>query len=139
MNPLSLEFLKARYDSELARKDKLTDALNLPIAILIAFGSVISVMGTGFSYQGGKLKWLFETALVADCCAFATCLGFLAIAYYPQDVAYLHTLGELQTAGNTLNSADPSSAAELFGEDLREGKIEAAGLNVTTNQWRHAD
>jgi hypothetical protein len=36
MDPLSVDFLKDRYDFELERKEKLTDALTLPIGVLSA-------------------------------------------------------------------------------------------------------
>ena len=56
MEPLAIEFLKARYDAELARCNRLTDSLGLPVAALSVFGSLISVMGTGFSYHAGRIK-----------------------------------------------------------------------------------
>ena len=69
MEPLDFDFLKDRYDAELARGSRLTDSLGLPVAALTAFGSLIAVMGQGFSYAPGGRSIFFEAVLVADCAA----------------------------------------------------------------------
>jgi hypothetical protein len=138
MTPMDVGFLKDRYDAELARCNRLTDSLGLPVAALTAFGSLISVMGAGFSYKGGPLKMFFMAALAADCCAFGACLMFLGIAYYRQDVAYLQTLGQLRDAAETLRAADPATAADRFAAYLESSMIEATDMNAASNDRRAA-
>jgi len=134
--PLELDFLKDRYDAELARCNRLTDALGLPIAALTVFGSLISVMFTGFSNQGQALKILFMVLISADCCAFAACLLYLAIAYHRQDVAYLQTLSQFRDGWKALQTADPGAAAKRFEDYVRSSTIEAADLNIESNDRR---
>src|SRR5437016_4204373 len=138
MEPLAIEFLKDRYDAELARCNRLTDSLGLPVAALTVFGSLISVMGTGFSYNNaGRLKWPFSVLLVADCCAFAACLMFLAIAYHRQDVAYLQTLKQAKDAWQIVQESEPETSAKAAYEEWsRDSIIEATDLNIASNDRR---
>lgn len=137
MEPLAIDFVKARYDAELARCNRLTDSLGLPIGALTVFGSLISVMGTGFSYHGNVVRVVFAILLAADCCAFAVCLMFLGIAYYRQDVAYLQTLSEAKDAWEIVQRQNPADSAKAVYEDwLRESTIEATDLNIASNDRR---
>ena len=138
MQATDFEFLKDRYDAELARCNRLTDSLALPVAALTALGGLIGVMATAFSFTAGHVTTFFEAALVVDCCAFGVCLMFLAVAYYRQDVAYLQTLGELELARTMLERVDPSEAGTRFEEYVRRSIIEATDVNAASNDRRAA-
>ena len=110
------EFLKDRYDSELVRKDKLTDSLNLPIGILTAVGGLLGVMVTGFSYQILWVTRVFVMLVGLDCAAFGVSLVFLAFAFHRQRYGYLQHLGEFRDAQRLLEDYDAVTAAERFGQ-----------------------
>ena len=78
---MDVTFLKDRSDSELARKDKLTDSLNLPIGILTAVGGPIGVMVSGFSYQIPGLNKIFVTIVALD---FRCVRDFASSRYQPR-------------------------------------------------------
>jgi hypothetical protein len=126
-----------RYDFELARKDKLTDSLNLPIAILTAVGGLLGVMVSGFSYQIPWLKKAFIMILALDFAAFAISLIFLAFAFHRQKYGYLQFLGEFRDAEAALQEYDPPTAAERFQQYLKNSLVEAADLNAVMNNRRH--
>ena len=86
---MDVGFLQDRYDFELARRDKLTDSLNLPIGILTAVGGLIGVMVSGFSNQIPWLESAFILILALDLAAFAISLIFLARAFHQQKYACL--------------------------------------------------
>jgi hypothetical protein len=65
---MDFEFLKDRYDFELARRESLTSALTLPVGMWTA---------------------LFLPCLGADVAAFVVALCFLALAYHGQNYGYL--------------------------------------------------
>ena len=137
MQPLDLDFLKDRYDFELARKDKLTDALNLPIGILTAVGGLLGVMVSGFSYQIPWLKKIFVTFLTFDSSAFAISLFFLAFAFHRQKYGYLQFPGEFRDAEKALQEYDPPTAAARFEQYVKDSLIEAADMNAKMNNRRH--
>jgi hypothetical protein len=134
---MDVQFLKDRYDFELARKDKLTDSLNLPIGILTVVGGLLGVMVSGFSYQILWLKNIFTTILALDFAAFATSLIFLAFAFHRQRYGYLQFLGELRDAEVALQEYDPPTATERFQEYLKSSIIEATDMNAVMNNRRH--
>jgi hypothetical protein len=134
---MDVQFLQDRYDFELARKDKLTDSLNLPIGILTAVGGLLGVMVSGFSYQIPWLKKIFVTILAFDFAAFAISLIFLAFAFHRQKYGYLQFLGEFREAEAALQDYDPPTAAERFQEYLKNSLIEAADMNAKMNDRRH--
>ncbi|MBI3491578.1 MAG: hypothetical protein HY047_07350 [Acidobacteria bacterium] len=133
MQPLDFEFLKDRYDFELARKDKLTDSLNLPIGILTVVGGLLGVMVSGFSYQILWLSKIFVTLLAFDGAAFAISLLFLAFAFHRQTYGYLQFLGEFRDAERMLEDYDQATAGARFEQYLRDSLIEAADMNAKMN------
>ncbi|HUE90037.1 MAG TPA: hypothetical protein VMO26_28485 [Vicinamibacterales bacterium] len=60
------EFLKNRYDYELQRKEQLTTALTLPVAVLSIFGGAMLAMARSFSYSDTVVTWVFATVLTFD-------------------------------------------------------------------------
>jgi hypothetical protein len=134
---MDVDFLKDRYDFELARKDKLTDSLNLPIGILTAVGGLLGVMVSGFSYQIPWLKKNFVTIVALDFGAFVISLIFLAFAFHRQRYGYLQTLGELRDAEAALQEYDPPTAIARFQEYLKDSLIEAADMNTVMNDRRY--
>jgi hypothetical protein len=80
------DFLKNRYDYELQRKEQLTTALTLPVAVLTGLGGAIVAMARSFSYRDALVTWLFSPVLVADGIAFFVCLVYLARAYHPPNL-----------------------------------------------------
>jgi hypothetical protein len=76
------DFLKDRYDYELQRKEQLTTALTLPVAVLSGLGGAIVAMARSFSYRDTVLSRSFGTVLAADGLAFFICLVYLAQAYH---------------------------------------------------------
>jgi hypothetical protein len=140
---LDFEFLKDRYDFELDRKDKLTDALNLPVGILGGLGSLLALMARSFSYQDSVLTWAFAPFLVAAILAFVACLVQLGRTYHRQTYVYLplletlvqwedenrEFLGYVERTGGTSNEAGLPSY-------VRMRIIEAADRNTGSNDER---
>lgn len=142
VDPLNIDFLKDRYDFELERKEKLTDALTLPIGVLTVLGSVLGAMARSFSYKFPILTRMFVSFLVADIVAFAVCLLYLARAYHRQTYVYLPTLKSLYQAKRELREYYEASgmpaeeAAEEFTENLEKRIIAAADANTENNDRR---
>jgi hypothetical protein len=142
MKALSLEFLKDRYDFELERKERLTDALTLPVAVLTVLGGLIAVMARSFTYGDTVLTWVFLGLVTADTVAFAVCLVYLAQAYYTQVYVYLPSLKDLRQAENDLQEfyeaaeMEPAGAQEDFNASLEERIIEATDANTRSNDQR---
>ncbi len=76
------DFLKTRYDYELQRKEQLTTALTLPVAILSALGGAAIAMARSFSYREALLTRSFDLVFLIDGLALFVCLVFLAGAYH---------------------------------------------------------
>jgi hypothetical protein len=89
------DFLKSRYDYELQRKEQLTTALTLPVAVLTGLGGAIVAMARSFSYHDALLNWSFGPVLVADGLAFFVCLVYLARAYHRQTYVFLPLLRQI--------------------------------------------
>ena len=135
--------MKDRYDFELDRKDKLTDALSLPVGILGGLGGLLAVMAQSFSYQDRVLTWVFVPLLVAAILAFISCLVQLGRAYHRQTYLYLplldtlvkweeenrEFLGYVERTGGTADEVDLPSY-------VRMRIIEAADRNTANNDER---
>lgn len=130
------DFLKERYAFEHERRNKLVDSLGFPVAVLTAVGGLLAVMAREFSYPAAGITTLFVAALMANVCSFAVSLGFLAMAYWRQDTAYLQTLGELETARGILSQRDPATLEAEFADYVRRSIIEATDLNARSNDRR---
>lgn len=143
MQPLDFEFLKDRYDFELSRKDKLTDALNLPVGILGGLGSLITLMARSFTYHDAVLTRVFAPFLVVAILAFVACLVQLGRTYHRQTYVFLPLLETLvkwedenrefldyvRRTGGTTDEADLPSY-------VRVRIIEAADRNTANNDER---
>jgi len=142
MDPLGFEFLKNRYDFELERKDKLTDALTLPVGVLTVLGSVLGVMAQSFTYSNRALTVTFAVFVVLDVVAFTVCLSCLARAYHAQTYTYLPTLKELhETEADLREFYEATGLSERdavgnFALSFEERIIEAADANTTSNDRR---
>lgn len=89
---MDFEFLKDRYDFELARKEALTSALTLPVGVVSGLGGVMAAMAQSFPY--GRVGWdvPFLVTFALDTLAFMAALHFLGRAYHGQDYGYLPRL-----------------------------------------------
>lgn len=138
------EFLKARYDFELDRKERLTAALTLPVGVLSVLGGAMTAMGRSFSYRDPALTAFFLTFLVAAVVSFFLCAHRLWRAYHAQTYVYLPLLGQLEkweeedrefrsyveaTGGNLEDEED-------FDSWLRKRIISAADANTESNDQR---
>jgi len=139
---MDFEFLKDRYDFELARKDDLTSALTLPVGVLSGLGGVMAAMAQSFPY--GRAGWdpLFLLAFAFDTLAFVAALHFLGRAYHGQDYGYLPRLGELRQDQEELDryfvehGGDQELARAEFQRQLERRIIEAADTSAMSNDRR---
>ena len=144
---MNFEFLKDRYDFELDRKDKLTSALALPVAVLTFLGGVGTAMLRSFSYRDQTLTLIFLVAMTGGFIAFTLSLVFLARAYLAQTYVYLPLLQDLDKAEeefrefNAYVQGTGGEVEETFGSDLRQRIIKAADANTLSNdrrsKWMH--
>jgi hypothetical protein len=88
-------FLKQRYDYELERMDRLTNAVSQSAGFLALLGGVITVMARGFSYDETWLTIAFLVPLLVGVGAAAFSVCHLAVAYYHQAYLYLPDLSAL--------------------------------------------
>jgi hypothetical protein len=138
---MKIEFLKERYDFELARKEQLTSALTLPVGVLSGLGGLMAAMARSFA---PKTLWLtipFGTAFAVDVVAFFFCLVYLARAYHRQKYIYLPLLAELQDwedafIGLHSYEAAMGKAEGAFEKHISERMIEAADRNTANNEHR---
>lgn len=136
------DFLRNRYDYELQRKEQLTTALTLPVAILSALGGAIVAMGRSFSYQDRLLTWMFAPVVVAVSVAFFACLVYLARAYHRQTYVFLPLLGEIDESRNEflqfaeVMAGGETEVLEAFENQMRQRMIDAADRNTQTNDER---
>lgn len=141
--PLNDKALKERYDYELARKDKLSDSVGLPVSVLIVLGGLVVTMVRGFSYTKSRLTMVFDIVVAFDVAALVTCLWYFARTYHGQIYEYLPSLGVLFEALNKyrryyLGSDDPENAETDFEDNFRYRIIEAADRNFTSNTNRQS-
>lgn len=138
----SLSKLKERYDFELLRREQLTSALALPVAVLSALGGALIAMTRSFSYQSGALNNIFGFIVTMDVVAFAICLFDLARVYHRQTYSYLPLLGDMEQSRQEFMSFAESLAggeAEVlheFDNELRRRIIAAADKNTRNNDDR---
>lgn len=136
------DFLRNRYDYELQRKEQLTTALTLPVAVLSVLGGAIVAMGRSFSYRDSLLTWSFGPVLGADGLAFFACLVFLARAYHRQTYVFLPLLKEIDQSREEFLKFAPVMAGgerevlEAFENQMRGRMIDAADRNTETNDER---
>jgi len=140
--PFDFDFLKNRYDYELQRKEQLTTALTLPVAVLTGLGGAIVAMARSFSYRDAPVTWLFSPVLVADGIAFFVCLVYLARAYHRQTYMFLPLLCQIdQSRDEFLEFAHVMAGGvgevlEEFEKQMRGRMIDAADHNTQTNDER---
>src|SRR2546428_9362621 len=133
------DFLRNRYDYELQRKEQLTTALTLPVAVLSALGGAIVAMARSFSYREALLTWSFGSVLSADGLAFFVCLVYLARAYHRQTYVFLPLLGEIDKSREeflefaTVMAGGEAEVLEAFENQMRQRMIDAADRNTQTN------
>lgn len=141
VQPLDFDFLKNRYDLELQRKDKLTDALNLPVGVLGVFGSVLAVMVRSFAFHRNVITVVFVVFLVLSVASFFACLIQLGRAYHRQKYKYLPLLHELEEKLEEwrafyLDAHHAGAEEDFFNHELRQHIIEAADRNTVNNDER---
>ncbi len=147
-NPLDDKFLKDRYESELARKDKLSDSLGLPVTILIALGGLAVTMARGFSYSHPKTTVAFMLLGLAATIAYVFALWYFAWAYHgdyeyerlPSLNLLYKALNDYQTYyleyPNATDDEQQQLAFEEFDGNLRWRIIQAADKNAESNNSR---
>jgi hypothetical protein len=133
------DFIKNRYDYELQRKEQLTSALTLPVAVLSVLGGAIVAMARSFSYGEAILAQIFVPVLIVDGTAFFLCLVYLARAYHRQTYVFLPLLGEIDSSreeflqfAETMAGGE-SEVLEAFENQMRRRMIEASDRNTQTN------
>jgi hypothetical protein len=142
MRPLDFQFLKDRYDFEVQRKDKLTDSLNLPVAIVGGLGILLGVMARSFTYTDQVLTWLFLVPLSAALFAFLTCLVHLARAYRRQKHMYLPLLSDLDESQEEflefakVMAGSKTEILDEFEAQVHTRMIDAADRNTRNNDER---
>jgi hypothetical protein len=138
---MDFEFLKSRYDFELQRKEQLTAALTLPVAVLSGLGGAIVAMARSFTYTDEVLTRAFLVAVGFDIAAFIVCLVCLGLAYHRQHYSSFERLSTLEEWRNnyltvlTLRGMR-TDAESCVREDLRRCMIEAADRNSANNNAR---
>ncbi len=136
------EFLNARYEFELQRKEQLTTGLTLPVGVLGGLGSLLALMARSFSYSRSFLTWSFIPILTLAIIAFFVCLLYLARAYHRQTYVFLPLLVEIESSRAEFLKFAPIMAggeAEVldeFEKQMRERMIAAADRNTETNDER---
>jgi hypothetical protein len=137
-----IEFLKERYDFELQRKEQLTSALTLPVAVLGGLGSVLALMARSFTYKDPYLISVFLSSIGASLLAFVGCMLFLSAAFHRQRYMYLPLLRDLRAWEEefrifiTYVESTGEDVDGTFDDNLRERIIEAADRNTTINDER---
>lgn len=129
-------------DFELERKDRLTEALTLPVGVLTVLGSVLGALAQAFEYDDNLSTQIFVVIGVLEVIAFTTCLCYLVRAYHAQEYVYLPTLRELADSKHEL--LDFFEMIEGTKEDafaditrsLEARIIEAADSNTANNDRR---
>lgn len=147
-NPVDDKFLKDRYDSELARKDKLSDSVGLPVSVLIVLAGLAVTMARGFTYAHHRLTFVFVVLVVLSGISFLCSLWNLAHAYHGRhDYERLPSLNDLYESLNEYReyyleypNADDEHKEQLALEDfdgnLRHRIIQAADRNAASNNNR---
>ena len=139
---LPLDFLKDRYDFELARKEHITGALTMPIGVVSGVGGLVAAMARTFTYRTPLVSWAFVPFLVADVFSLVVCLVYLARAYHQQTYEYLPLLGDLEQAEEEFRDfasyvrSSGGTPIEDYREEFRRGIIKAADGNTRTNEAR---
>jgi hypothetical protein len=138
------DFLKHRYDYELQRKEQLTTALTLPVAVLSALGGAIVAMARSFSYSDAILAWPFVALLTADGVVFLACLANLGRAYHRQTYVFLPLLSEIHESHTefldfaTVMAGGEAEVEAAFENQMARRMMEAADENTQTNDERSA-
>jgi hypothetical protein len=135
-SPLDRQFLIARYDRELDRKDKLTAAVGLPFTILAGLGGVLVTVAKGFTYKQDFFSIVFWVPLVADTVFVSLCLYWLARNYGGSKYSYLPRLQELEDTRSAME--EEGEVTDLFEEALRSSIISATDENAKTDDTRSA-
>jgi hypothetical protein len=138
--PLSL---KERYDYELARKDKLSDSLGMPVSVLIVLGGLAVTMIRGFSYTPPRLSIVFDVLVSFDAASFIVCLWYFARAYHGQTYEYLPSVGALFDALRRYREyyvgyEGPENAETDFEDNFSYRIIQAADRNFASNVARQS-
>lgn len=141
--PLDDKFLKERYEHELARKDKISDSLGMPVSVLIVLGGLVITMIRGFSYTKLPLTIAFFLFIAVVAVSFVFCLWFFARAYHGQSYEYLPPLGELFEAFQKYEEyyagyEGPDNAETDFEDNFRYRIITAADRNTKSNDAKQS-
>jgi hypothetical protein len=139
---MDFNFLKDRYDFELERQEKLTNALTLPAGVLTGLVGGLSILAHNFSYEPRVLTPLFVVLLASDAIIGLVCLAFLGVAYHGREYEYLERLGILYRAEQewfawyAAIDGSAADAAKDFSDQLEQGMIKAADRNALSNDQR---
>lgn len=136
------DFLRNRYDYELQRKEQLTAALALPVAVLSILGSATLAMVRSFSQMDRALTWGFGSLVTLDVVASFVCLVYLAFAYHQQKYEFLPLLTDIDGSRNEflefakVMAGGEAEVLEEFEKQMRGRMIKAADWNTVTNDRR---
>src|SRR5262245_7555118 len=141
MELLDLNFLKDRYDYELARKEQLTAALGLPVGVLGGLGGLIAFMVRSFVFKNDATTWTFGLTIVPAIACFFGCLVQLVRAYHRQRYKYLPLLKDLEATREEWRAfyqeaGYEGSDEDFFRHEFRTHIIEAADRNTLNNDAR---
>lgn len=140
------DFIRQRYDHELARQERLTAALALPVGILGGIGTAGVAMCRTFVHSSEGLRVLFYAGMVGAGVAVTVCLVCLSIAFVAQTYAYLPRLGEMQEFETQLvaflhQPGRDRDVDEDVRQEIQRHMIEAADTNARSNErrdrWMH--
>jgi hypothetical protein len=143
---LDYDFLKHRYDAELARKDKLTDQLGTPVTVLIALIGAAIAMMQGLSHANRTVTGWFFGFIVVGAVSAVRSLPFFAKAYHGQTYSQLPKVEDIyavlqkyvayyEEQGYRADEALKEAERE-FEDNLRFNFTQAIDQNLTSNNNR---
>jgi hypothetical protein len=136
------DYLKSRYEFELARKEQLTTQLTLPVAVLGLLGSAIVAMARTFSYREFVLTIPFVILVGGASLSFLVCLVHLGRSYHRQTYVFLPMLEDTDNSRTEFLKFAPMMAGgeeevlREFEKQMRGRMINAADRNTETNDER---
>jgi hypothetical protein len=143
---LDYDFVKDRYDAELARKDKLTDQLGTPVTVLIALIGAAIAMMQGLSHANRTVTAWFFVFIVIGVVSAVRSLIFFAKTYHGQIYSQLPKLEDMYLVlqeyaayyeGQGYTDEEALKQAEReFEDNLRFSFTQAVDQNLTSNNIR---
>src|SRR3970040_158064 len=136
---------KERYAAEFEHRERLRNAVNIPLGVLIVFGGILGTMYRGYGFAPGLLTWLFLWPFTAAIYFFLRTAFYLIRSYHGHTYKTLPLAQELDEYRRILvewhtefaegQQAGESEYTQYVADCLAKAADHNAVVNATKSEY----